>query len=254
MAALGSEAQLAERRPQEEPRSGGTSRGYSPRSRHDTTCSTICSALNIDRAWRRRRSRQLAWERHPDGIYLDLCAGTLDVAAELSRASRGSRDRSWAPISRSRCCAPGTARRRAAAVAPVVADALAAAARRWRRCDGAIVAFGIRNVADLDAALAEIYRVLTPGGAIRDSRVLDAALGGGPRRSITPTSITCCRSSAALVSGQRDGVPISPAVSRHFPAGRSSPPHGVGRIPRRPVVRAHVRCRGGPRRGTRTTP
>jgi demethylmenaquinone methyltransferase/2-methoxy-6-polyprenyl-1,4-benzoquinol methylase len=29
---------------------------------------------------------------------------------------------------------------------------------------GAIVAFGIRNVADLDAALAEVHRVLAPGG------------------------------------------------------------------------------------------
>jgi demethylmenaquinone methyltransferase/2-methoxy-6-polyprenyl-1,4-benzoquinol methylase len=30
-------------------------------------------------------------------------------------------------------------------------------------CDGAIVAFGIRNVADLDAGLREVRRVLRPG-------------------------------------------------------------------------------------------
>ncbi|MDQ3996581.1 MAG: class I SAM-dependent methyltransferase, partial [Gemmatimonadota bacterium] len=41
-------------------------------------------SLNIDRAWRRRAIDALAWERAPDGLYVDLCAGTLDVGAELA--------------------------------------------------------------------------------------------------------------------------------------------------------------------------
>ena len=42
-------------------------------------------SFNIDRVWRRRALRALGWERAPAGTYLDLCAGTLDVAAELAR-------------------------------------------------------------------------------------------------------------------------------------------------------------------------
>src|SRR6478752_1812032 len=47
-------------------------------------------SLNIDRMWRRRALRALDWARKPEGRYLDLCAGTLDVGAELTR-QRGFR-------------------------------------------------------------------------------------------------------------------------------------------------------------------
>ena len=49
-------------------------------------------SLNVDRSWRRAAVRRLAWERRPDGTYLDLCAGTLDLAVTLARA-RVPRDR-----------------------------------------------------------------------------------------------------------------------------------------------------------------
>ena len=47
-------------------------------------------SLNIDRRWRRRAIERLQWEQAPGGMYLDLCAGTLDLAAELASDSEGA--------------------------------------------------------------------------------------------------------------------------------------------------------------------
>jgi demethylmenaquinone methyltransferase/2-methoxy-6-polyprenyl-1,4-benzoquinol methylase len=49
-----------------------------------------------------------------------------------------------------------------ATLTPVVADALVLPLRD-AACDGAIVAFGIRNVVDIRAAFDEMLRVLAPG-------------------------------------------------------------------------------------------
>src|SRR6185503_11518076 len=42
-------------------------------------------SLNLDRWWRRRAIAALDVARSPTGRYLDLCAGTLDVAASIAR-------------------------------------------------------------------------------------------------------------------------------------------------------------------------
>ena len=60
-------------------------------------------SLNIDRSWRRRAVTRLTWQREPAGTYLDLCAGTLDLAADLARRS--------APTSSCRCCNSAAQRR-----------------------------------------------------------------------------------------------------------------------------------------------
>ncbi|MGH2899091.1 MAG: ubiquinone/menaquinone biosynthesis methyltransferase, partial [Solirubrobacteraceae bacterium] len=89
------------------------------------------------------------------------CAGTLDVSAALSRRPGFAGKVIGADFAEPMLRA-GVGKSPARVVAPVVADALdlplpnASAA-------GAIVAFGIRNVADLDRALREVLRVLTPG-------------------------------------------------------------------------------------------
>jgi len=40
-------------------------------------------SFNIDRRWRANAIADLGWRDRPNGRFLDLCAGTLDVGIEL---------------------------------------------------------------------------------------------------------------------------------------------------------------------------
>ena len=115
-------------------------------------------SLNIDRRWRRRAVNQLRWEAAPAGTYLDLCAGTLDLAIELARRS-GFRGRVMGADFVPRMLQLG--RRKAPAVRVLAADALELPFGA-RTFDGCVVGFGVRNLADLDRGLREIARVLKP--------------------------------------------------------------------------------------------
>jgi demethylmenaquinone methyltransferase/2-methoxy-6-polyprenyl-1,4-benzoquinol methylase len=117
-------------------------------------------SFNVDRSWRRRAIAALAWERSPSGTYVDLCAGTLDVSAALAAQPRFSGRIVGADFAEPMLRAGASKSR--ASISPVVADALNLPLRD-ESAEGAIVAFGIRNVEDLDAGLAEAFRVLKPG-------------------------------------------------------------------------------------------
>jgi demethylmenaquinone methyltransferase/2-methoxy-6-polyprenyl-1,4-benzoquinol methylase len=118
-------------------------------------------SFNIDSRWRRRAIAELGWPSKPRGTYVDLCAGTLDVGAELARQT-GFAGRVVGADFAEPMLRAGAGKAPSSVVSPVVADALdlpladASAA-------GAIVAFGIRNLADLDAGLREVFRVLETG-------------------------------------------------------------------------------------------
>jgi len=118
-------------------------------------------SFNIDRLWRRRALRALEWTRAPEGRYLDLCAGTLDVGAQLSR-QRGFRGFILGADFALPMLQAGAGKAPRATLAPVAADAQLLPLRN-SSMHGATVAFGIRNVASLDAALREVHRVLAPG-------------------------------------------------------------------------------------------
>jgi len=118
-------------------------------------------SFNIDRLWRRRALRALGWTKAPAGRYLDLCAGTLDVGAQLVRL-RGFAGHVVAADFALPMLQAGAGKAPRAILAPVAADAQRLPLPD-ASMDGAIVAFGIRNVASLDAALREVHRVLRPG-------------------------------------------------------------------------------------------
>src|SRR5436190_3120084 len=115
-------------------------------------------SLRFDQRWRRQAVGRLNWERVPDGIYLDLCAGTLDFGATLARRP-GFRGR---VIGADFVPAMLRLGRDKAALDPVAADALDLPFGD-EAFDGAVLGWGLRNLVDLDASLAEAARVLRPG-------------------------------------------------------------------------------------------
>ncbi len=124
-------------------------------------------SLGLDRRWRRRAVRELGLtgtER-----VLDACTGTADLAlaAVTSRAGRAAEvvgvDFAGEMLRR------GLVKVRGRGFAPVVRLVRADVTRlplSDRAFDGAMIAFGIRNVVDPAAALAEFARVLKPGGRL----------------------------------------------------------------------------------------
>ncbi|HEU4588067.1 MAG TPA: ubiquinone/menaquinone biosynthesis methyltransferase [Gemmatimonadales bacterium] len=119
-------------------------------------------SLRLDLRWRRAAVAELDWERKPAGIYLDLCAGTLDFAAALARQP-GFRGR----IVGADFVRPmlQLGRGKTERAAPVNADALDLPFPD-AAFDGAMVGWGVRNLADLDAGLREAARVLKPGARL----------------------------------------------------------------------------------------
>ena len=139
-------------------------------------------SLNIDKRWRRAAVDELLRGARADGRFLDGCAGTLDLALELSRRGRFAGrvtaydfslpmlERGMPKLNRKGDAGgvePGS-RVRGGAAEPVdvaCADALRLPFRD-RTFDGATVGFGVRNLVDLDAGLFEAARVLKPGGRL----------------------------------------------------------------------------------------
>jgi demethylmenaquinone methyltransferase / 2-methoxy-6-polyprenyl-1,4-benzoquinol methylase len=119
-------------------------------------------SFRLDQGWRRRAVRRLGWERSPEGIYLDLCAGTLDFGATLARQT-GFRGRIVGADFVSRMLQLG--RKKSPRVVPVTADALELPFPD-AAFDGAMIGWGVRNLVDLDRGLAEAARTLKPGARL----------------------------------------------------------------------------------------
>jgi len=119
-------------------------------------------SAGVHRRWRRRAIDALGPTNR--ARYLDLCAGTLDLAIAIAerapRAGIVGADFALRMLRRGR---EKTEPRHPVRV--VAADALCTPFPDGS-FDGVVIGFGLRNLADLDAGLDEIVRVLAPGGRL----------------------------------------------------------------------------------------
>ena len=173
-------------------------------------------SLNIDRGWRRQAIAELNWERDPTGTYLDLCAGTMDVAATLAR-TEGFTGRVVAADFSEAMLRAGVGKAPRGTVSPVVSDALGLPIADGCVA-GAIVAFGARNLEGLDAGLSEAHRVLAPGGRFV---VLELTT---PRSSIARAAYHAYFHHilpfiGGAISGHRTAYGYLPRSVAHFPSG-----------------------------------
>jgi demethylmenaquinone methyltransferase/2-methoxy-6-polyprenyl-1,4-benzoquinol methylase len=175
-------------------------------------------SFNIDRFWRVRTVRRVrpVLDR-PDARVLDICCGTGDLLLAEAGAMRSSRTALGSDF-----CHPmlvgardKIARRGARAVL-FEADALQLPLRD-ESVDLVSVAFGFRNLANYDAGLREMRRVLAPGGM---AAILEFSQPPNPAfralynfysRRILPWI-------GGAISGSRDAYQYLPESVRKFPS------------------------------------
>lgn len=121
-------------------------------------------SAGVDRSWRTRAVDRLGWEAHPGGTYLDACAGTFDLSVELADREEFSGTVVASDFARP-MLVEGGEKLAGRPVLPVCGDALRLPFPD-RSFHGAMVAFGVRNLADLEGGLSELWRVLRPGGRL----------------------------------------------------------------------------------------
>ena len=171
-------------------------------------------SMNIDRLWWWRTARAFrAALQKPGARALDLCCGTGDMAKALRKQTPRAQIIGIDFSRRMLTC--GRRKFDAHCVSAVETDALHLPFRD-RSFDVVVSAFGFRNLANYDAGLREIHRVLRPDGEIG---VLDFSEPGGPLgkvygfyfRKVLPRIGT-------LISGVTGPYSYLPASVSRFPA------------------------------------
>jgi demethylmenaquinone methyltransferase / 2-methoxy-6-polyprenyl-1,4-benzoquinol methylase len=174
-------------------------------------------SMNVDRLWWRRTARTF---RHilsrGEVRVLDLCAGTGDMSVALQAVTTQTNGNAalFALDFSHPMLQHGLAKYRAKKIQPLEADALQLPLAD-DSVDLVVSAFGFRNLANYDAGLREIHRVLKPGGEVG---ILDFSEPGGLTgkvygfyfRRVLPRI-------GALISGTRGAYEYLPASVHKFP-------------------------------------
>ena len=173
-------------------------------------------SLNLDRRWRAKTVERVKHVlQSPGARALDLCCGTGDLLLALQAESVES-------VLGSDFCHPmltaasEKVARRGFRCPLFEADALALPLRD-SSLDLITVAFGFRNLADYQAGLAEMHRVLKPSGVsaiLEFSQPGDTAFGklyGFYSRRVLPVI-------GGVLSGSRDAYSYLPESIKKFPS------------------------------------
>jgi demethylmenaquinone methyltransferase/2-methoxy-6-polyprenyl-1,4-benzoquinol methylase len=112
--------------------------------------------VGLDLRWRRIAAEAVV---RPGNRVLDACCGTGDLAVACARLGGDVTGLDFSPAMLER------ARRKLPSASWVEGDLLALPFEA-ASFEAATVGFGVRNVADLDLGLAELRRVLAPGGRL----------------------------------------------------------------------------------------
>jgi len=172
-------------------------------------------SFNIDRYWRARTVARLRPVlEDPEARVLDVCCGTGDLVVALERARR-------APVMGSDFCHPmlvaaGRKIARRPNPSPLFESDALALPLPDASLDLLTTAFGFRNLANYDAGLREIHRVLAPDGEVGildfgEPRGLMGALYGFYFRYVLPAIGT-------WISGVHGPYTYLPASVHRFPA------------------------------------
>jgi demethylmenaquinone methyltransferase/2-methoxy-6-polyprenyl-1,4-benzoquinol methylase len=175
-------------------------------------------SVNVDRLWWRRTARTFSHIlARSDAHVLDLCAGTGDMSAALRAVASKMNGNSaiYALDFSHPMLQHGLAKYNAKKVQPLEADALQLPLAD-HSMDLVVSSFGFRNLANYDAGLLEIFRVLKGGGEVG---ILDFSEPGGLFgklygfyfRKVLPRIGT-------LISGVRGPYEYLPASVHKFPA------------------------------------
>lgn len=173
-------------------------------------------SFNVDRLWWRRTARMFAATLARDNArVLDLCCGTGDMAFALKRQAGKAHplilgaDFSHPMLQRAREKSAKTS------LCWMEADALRLPLPD-ATFDLVTAAFGFRNLADYDAGLREMARVLRPGG---EAGILDFGEPRGPLGALYRLYFRrVLPSIGTIISGVRGPYQYLPASVERFPA------------------------------------
>jgi len=173
-------------------------------------------SMGMDRVWWNSTARFFdATLKQPQSHVLDLCCGTADMTAALLARRPANADPILAVDFSHEMIERGRIKMQGKPVEFVEADALNLPIED-ASLDLVVSAFGFRNLADYNAGLREIRRVLKPGGRIG---ILDFSMPPAPLKQMYRLYFRhVLPRIGGIISGSQDSYAYLPASVERFPA------------------------------------